>query len=185
MVTAEDVIESDEGAMLKKDVLDQVLAARKVLLNAIDGLPQDAMLRPGAMGMWSVKDILAHLTAWESELVTALSKLDAKQMPGILKIDDIDDWNADQYHTAAPRPLGDVLEDFHGVHKHLVRTIEALDDKALSDPRRFRWMEGEPLSYLILENAILHEQEHAEAILEWRSASGLDDRHGAESGETP
>lgn len=171
--------------MLKKDVLNQVVAARKTLLAALDGLPQDAMLRPGAMGMWSVKDILAHLTAWESELVTALSKLDARQMPAILKIDDIDDWNEQQYHTAAPRPLGDVLEDFHGVHKHLIRAIEGLDDKALGDPRRFRWMEGEPLSYLILENAILHEQEHAEAILEWRDASGLSARAESEAGETP
>jgi hypothetical protein len=156
--------------MLKKNVLDQVLAARQILLAALDGLPHDLMLRPGAMGMWSVKDILAHLTAWESELVTALSKLDPQQMPALLKIDDIDEWNQDQYHTTAPRPLGDVLEDFHGVHKHLLRAIEALDDVTLSDPRRFRWMEGEPLSYLILENAILHEQEHAENILEWRKS---------------
>lgn len=154
--------------MRKKDLLDQLLGARQKLLTALEGLPQDSLLRPGAMGMWSVKDILAHLTAWESELVTALSKLDPKQTPAILKIDDIDEWNADQYHTAAPRPLSDVLEDFHGVHKHLLRAVEALDDKTLGDPRRFRWMEGEPLSYLVLENAILHEQEHAEDILAWR-----------------
>jgi uncharacterized protein (TIGR03083 family) len=161
--------------MQKKDVLHQLRAARQKLLDALEGLPQDAMLRPGAMGMWSVKDILAHLTAWESELVTALSKLDPRQMPAILKIDDIDEWNEDQYHTAAPRPLSDVLVDFHGVHRHLLRAVEALDDKTLGDPRRFRWMEGEPLSYLVLENAILHEQEHAENIREWRE--GIQDPH--------
>lgn len=168
--------------MLKKELLNQVVDARKNLLDALEGLPPDTMLRPGAMGMWSVKDILAHLTAWESELVTALSKLDAKQMPALLKIEDIDEWNEDQYHTAAPRPLDDVLEDFHGVHKHLLRAIEMLDDKTLSDPRRFRWMEGEPLSYLILENAILHEQEHAEAIEEWRKevAPGAHGQTGAD-----
>jgi hypothetical protein len=43
----------------------------------------------------------------------------------------------------------------------------------LTDARKFRWMEGEPLAYLVAENAFWHEQEHAEQIQEWRKAQGL------------
>lgn len=154
--------------MRKHDILDQLREARAALNQAIDGLSPDEMLRPGVIGMWSVKDILAHLTAWESELVTALSRLDPRQAPAILKIEDVDEWNAEQYHINAPRGLDIVLEDFRGVHKHLLRAVEALDEKTLTDARRFRWMEGEPLSYLIADTATWHEQEHAENIREWR-----------------
>jgi hypothetical protein len=130
------------------------------------------MLRPGVIGLWSVKDILAHLCAWESELVTALSTL-SKQMPEIMKIEDINEWNEEQYHLNAPRPLDVVLEDFQGVHRHLRQAVQSLDEKTLNDVRAFRWMEGEPLAYLVASNASWHEQEHAEQIQAWRQAQGL------------
>jgi uncharacterized damage-inducible protein DinB len=155
----------------KKALLDDVRQARAELLAAIEGLSADEMVQPGAAGIWSVKDILAHLTAWEAELVTALSgRLSRRYQdaPTLVKIDDIDEWNAEQYHENARRPLDVIWQDFHGVHKHVLRAIEDLDEAILDDPARLEWMEGEPLSYLILEAVIWHEQEHAEDIRGWR-----------------
>lgn len=159
--------------MRKHDVLKQLQEERAGLVAAIEGLSQDAMLRPGVIGMWSVKDILAHLTAWESELVTALARLDPSREPQLLQIEDIDEWNAEQYHANAPRPLDLVLGDFHGVHRQLLKMVEDLDEATLTSVQRFRWMEGEPLTYLIAENAFWHEREHAEEIRLWRTAQGL------------
>lgn len=157
--------------MSKKALLDEVRAARAGFLSAIEGLTEDEMLRPGVEGIWSVKDILAHLIAWEAELVTALNhKLSPARhaAPSVVLIDDIDEWNMEQYHQNANRPLDVLLPDFHGVHKHLLLAIEALDERTLEDPLRFEWMEGEPLAYLIRETATWHEQEHAESIRTWR-----------------
>ncbi len=160
--------------MAKQDVLEQIRRARGALLTAIEGLPDDALLRPGVVGFWSVKDILAHLTTWESELITALAQLDRPtRVPEIVKIEDIDDWNEEQYRNNVRRGLDAVMEDFNGVHKHLLKAVEALDDKTLDNVRKFPWMEGEPLTYLIMENAIWHEQEHAEDIRKWREQEGL------------
>jgi hypothetical protein len=161
--------------MSKETVIDELRAARGALVQAIDGLTGDQMLRVGAVGLWSVKDVLAHLVSWEAELVTVLSQLEQhkQRAPRIVEIDDIDEWNDDQYHINAPRPLDGVLQDFHGVHKHLVQVVESLSDRVLDDNRLFPWMEGEPLSYLIAENAVWHEEEHAEDIRAWREANGL------------
>ena len=161
--------------MPKVEVLADLRAARATLLQAIDDLEPEQMLVPGAVGFWSVKDVLAHLVAWEAELVTALSRLEQhkQRSPRIVEIEDIDEWNAEQYHANAARSLDAVLEDFHGVHRHLLRAIEALDDRTLDDNQRWPWMEGEPLSYLVAENAIWHEQEHAEEIKAWRETQGI------------
>ncbi len=161
--------------MPKAEVLADLRAARERLLSAIAGLGEDDMLRVGAVGIWSVKDVLAHLVSWEAELVTALTRLpqNAGRPPQIVEIEDIDEWNAEQYRSNAPRALAAVLEDFHGVHKHLLEAIAALDNRTLDDNRRFPWMEGEPLSYLILENAVWHEEEHAADIRAWREQEGL------------
>lgn len=160
--------------MGKVEIIEQIREARGAMLAALDDLSPDNMLRPGAVGLWSVKDALAHLTAWESELITALSRLDRPaSVPQIVKIDDIDEWNEEQYRVNARRSLDIVLEDFNGVHKHLIKAVEDLDDKTLEDVRKFPWLEGEPLWYLIAENATWHEQEHAEEIRKWREEQGL------------
>jgi hypothetical protein len=159
--------------MSKAEVLDQIRQARAALLAAIDGLPDDVLLRPYIVGMWSIKDTLAHLTTWQSEVVTALASLDPAHAPHVIEIDDIDEWNEEQYHVNVRRPLDIILEDFHGVHKQLLKAVEALDDRTLDDGRRYVWMEGEPLWYLIAENVYWHEQEHAEDIQRWRKENGL------------
>jgi uncharacterized damage-inducible protein DinB len=159
--------------MAKKELLEQIRAARLELLAALNGLPDDVLLRPFVVGTWSIKDTLAHLTAWQSELITALSKLHPTRAPAIIDIEDMDEWNDDQYHASVRRALPVVVEDFHGVHKQLLKIIEGLDDRALDDGRRFQWMEGEPLSYLIADNSAHHEQEHAEDIRQWREANNL------------
>src|SRR5579859_2855855 len=144
------------------------------MLQALDGLSPDAMLRPGVVGMWSVKDILAHLAIWQSELITALSQLEwPDRVPEIVQIEDIDEFNAQEYRANVRRSLDVVLEDFHGVHKHLLKMVDDVNEKWLDDPRKFPWMEGEGLWYLIAENGYWHEEEHAENIKQWRQEQGL------------
>lgn len=159
--------------MNKKDILEELVAARADLLAALDNLSPDQMLRPGVVGIWSVKDVLAHIVVWESELVTALNQVQNRRVPAIIQIDDIDEWNDEQYNVNAGRSLEAILADLEGVHKMLCRMIQDFDEQALIDNRRYSWMEGEPLSYLVEENAYLHEREHAEEIREWRQHKGL------------
>lgn len=149
-------------------MLSEIAAARDELNRALEGLSPDSLLVTGVVGLWSVKDTLAHLVAWESEVVTALNRVQNKRMPGILKIDDIDEWNAEQYRVNVRRPLGAVLADFEGVHRMLRQMVADFDERLLTDRRRYRWMEGEPLWALIEENVILHEREHADEIALWR-----------------
>jgi len=155
-------------SVLKKEMLAEIVAARDELNRALDGLTSDDMLVTGVVGVWSIKDVLAHLVAWESEVVTALNHVQNKRMPAIMKIEDIDEWNAEQYRINARRPAAAVLADFEGVHRMLHHMVADFDEQHLADRRRYRWMEGEPLWALVEENVVLHEREHAEEIAAWR-----------------
>ena len=159
--------------MRKTDLLRELKDARAALRAALDGLSGDELLRPGAVGIWSIKDTLAHITAWEAELVTALNQAQNGQAPSMMSIEDIDEWNEEQYHVSAGRPLEAILSDLEGVFKMVLSMVEDYDERDLTDGRRYPWMEGEPLAYLIEENAYLHEREHAEDILAWREQEGL------------
>ena len=157
----------------KQRILNELISARAELLAVISDLTPQQMLIPGAVGIWSVKDVLAHLVAWESELVTALNHAQMRRKPAIVDIEDIYDWNEEQYHANVRRPLDAVLSDFTGVHKMLLKMVEEYDDKALTDNRVYSWMEGEPLWYLVEDTACMHEREHAEEIAAWREQSGI------------
>lgn len=157
----------------KREILHELEEARADLLVSIEGLSPDAMRRPGAVGIWSVKDTLAHVAAWEAELVTALNQVENGQVPGIVDIEDIDAWNEEQYRLNVRRSLDAIRDDLTGVHRMLLRMLGDMDEKTLTDNRQFRWMEGEPLAYLVEENATLHEQEHAGDIRRWRDEQGL------------
>src|ERR1700682_1569184 len=52
----------------KKVLLESIRSERARLMEAIEGLSDAALLEPGVVGDWSIKDILAHLSAWERRL---------------------------------------------------------------------------------------------------------------------
>ena len=120
-----------------------------------------------------MKDILAHLVAWQAEVVTALNQAQSHRIPTIITIEDIGGWNEKQYHISRSRPLEAILSDFAGVHKTLRHMVEDFDERALTDNRQYPWMEGEALWFLIEEAVTLHEQEHASEIRAWRESMGF------------
>jgi hypothetical protein len=59
-----------EHPTTKEQLLALIHAEHTKLDKKMDGLSAEEMVFPGAMGDWSVKDILAHLMDWEQRLVS-------------------------------------------------------------------------------------------------------------------
>ncbi|HMQ56289.1 MAG TPA: maleylpyruvate isomerase N-terminal domain-containing protein [Anaerolineae bacterium] len=53
----------------------------QTLTQTIEGLPLEAWQAPGVCGIWSVKDIIAHLASYEQVLVEVLLELTGGQGP--------------------------------------------------------------------------------------------------------
>lgn len=151
----------------KNELLDLLTTSHAELLDTLKGLTHEQMHQAGVTGPWSVKDLLAHLVAWEAEVVTALNQTQNRQVPSIIGIEDIDEWNEKQTLINAGRSLEAIQADLAGVHKMLHHMIEGFDERALTDNRRYSWMEGEPLWFLVEDAVVLHEQEHAAEIRAW------------------
>src|SRR5262249_47531177 len=63
----------EEDDTMNTDTVTEVLTERRqALLEAITGLSDEALDRKEAVGHWSIKNVLAHLTAWE-EVVTRIT----------------------------------------------------------------------------------------------------------------
>src|SRR5262245_28967937 len=87
-----------EGAELM-EIFDELARSRAALLEAIAGLDEDAMERKGIVGEWSVKNVLAHVAAWESWVVQTLpARLETGRTPDALRarVADEDRYNAEE-----------------------------------------------------------------------------------------
>jgi hypothetical protein len=128
------------------------------------------MTTPGVVGMWSVKDLVAHLTAWEKRPVAWLiaAQRGGKPTPAPWSSDlDEEQVNAWIYESNQSRSLEDVLAESRAVFEQVIQGIESLADEALSDPNRFKWLNGTALVDAMSGNTFEHYRDHAEMIRQW------------------
>jgi uncharacterized protein (TIGR03083 family) len=157
--------------MTRRELLDAIQKERAVFEAAFAGLTSEQLTTPGVMGEWSVKDILGHVAMWESRLVTILYSVEHGVAPKMLHGQaEVDKVNAESYTEQRERPLDRVLADFHAVHVQLLKRLDTLKKRDLSDSRRFEWMEGEPLEKLVAGDTFEHYAEHRSAIEAWRKS---------------
>jgi hypothetical protein len=149
-----------------EQILDRLDESRERLLVALQDLPDEALQQPGVMGDWSIADVLAHLTVWESEMVTGLMYIAQGRRPTPLldAFRNVDAYNARRYAESRDRPLDRVFDDWQSARRHLEGWVERLSEKELSDPQRYAWAEGAPLQQLIAANSYQHELEHLPEI---------------------
>lgn len=146
-------------------IQEQLEDVRIRLLEAIAPLPDEALLRQGVVGEWSVADVLAHLVNWEAELVTGLLRIDQGKKPTRLldALADREAYNEARYQEMKGRDLDRIFDDLQGVRVQLEEWLEAFSDRALEEPGRYPWLDG-PLWKMIAEVTFEHEAEHIPAL---------------------
>ncbi len=130
----------------------------------------DRMELRGVCGEWSVKDIIAHLTAWERRALAGLRAAQEGVWP------QPPEWpvNLGEEGTTAwifaahrGRQLQDVLNESRTVFDELIQAFSPLTDQDLTEPGRFEWTQGRSLQALIRENSSEHYQDHSRGVRAW------------------
>ncbi|HJZ46533.1 MAG TPA: DinB family protein [Roseiflexaceae bacterium] len=152
------------------ETLDRSLAqlndTRAELLGAFAGLDEAALDRKGVVGEWSIKNVLAHIAAWEAWVVQALPvRLATGATPADLRqrIADEDRFNAEEVAEREELTPDEQLMELERTRAELLAYVRGLDAPTLE--RRHPWdtWEGTLPQYLL---AALrdHEAEHVEAL---------------------
>lgn len=141
-------IDQHERLQILQDVSKNWLELQR----AIRGLSDTQMVRPGVVGEWSVKDIMAHITAWEQKLI---DEIEARESGEEFEEPDVDAFNAEQYRLNADMDLEDVRAEFQETHAELMEILEVTP--VLNRD-------------LVKFDTYAHYAEHAEHINQWRRA---------------
>ncbi len=154
-----------KGELLK--VLRRERAQWDALLARID---RSRMTQPGVAGEWSVKDVIAHISWHEREMIGVVR---ARALVGSeLWNLAADERNAAIFEANQDRALDDVLVEAEQVFGELVAALEAWPGEDLSDPARFQDMPEDWMPWkLIAENSFEHYQQHEPDVRAWLEAA--------------
>jgi len=115
----------------KDELIAEIRREWLLLETLLNSLSEDQMTTPDVEGPWSVKDMLAHLSAWEKVLLDRLGAAlsgGTAQYPPILSEDDVHRFNAQAYTDNQDRTLSAVLQEFRSLYTGVLTVVEALPD---------------------------------------------------------
>ncbi len=131
------------------------------------------MTRPGTEGEWSVKEVLAHLIAWERRLtrqLQAAARHESGRVP-LFSADepqDIDQLNAQIAARAQGVSLAELRADGKRALQELVQTLEGCSEADLFEPTGLSiWLEA-PALEVIAGDSYEHYEEHLASLQRWR-----------------
>jgi hypothetical protein len=136
--------------MRKAELITQLESENQDWEALLANIGEDRMEEPGVGGTWSIKDIVAHLTAWRRRTVARLEAVakgqpePAPEWPADLHDDD--EINAWFHARDRGKSVREVLSEARGVFQQLVSAIQKLPEESLGDPARFPWMQGTPIT---------------------------------------
>ncbi len=163
--------------MTKDELLASIKRDRATLDALVAPLDEAQMVAPALDGGWSVKDVLAHISAWEELCLKWLSA--GRREEGPFTQETIDAFNQSVYDANRDRPLDVILEASRRSYESMAEAVAALTDDLAAPPA---WAPGGPLGQIISANADEHYREHAEQIRRWieqaRSKSSRSADHG-------
>jgi len=142
----------------------------------LQGLSPAQMLAPGVVGVWAVKDIVAHIAEHARRTLGWLDLRVRGQVPEVyqpyaMPEADLDRLNDQIYQHYRDRPLADVLADLEHVYAEGLAWVRSAADADLFDAGRLALVDGEPLWEAVAANTYSHYAEHGQDIRRWLAAT--------------
>jgi hypothetical protein len=156
-----------------QELLEWIQSEHTALQASIEKLSEAQMLETGVEGVWSVKDLMVHIPAWEQIMIQWLEENARGEVPEQPQTqEDLEQINELVYLENRDRTLADVRFAFQGSYQEAFEAFEAIDgltQDELFEPRRYAWNEDKPLWQMVAANTCQHYQEHSLAIRRWLS----------------
>jgi len=157
--------------MDKQEVLDHLTGARAELMAAIEGLSETEMTTLPVTGIWTVKEILAHICGWAAWDLAAIKGVLAGKAPDLSAIQGVNTFNARLIAERGGWSLDRILAEMRDTQAALQGLLAGMPDENLFQARSFRGPYWDNLAGW-LQVAWEHEEEHAVQIRAWRATHG-------------
>ena len=139
-------------------------ATRKEFLSLVDLVPAHERTTRPVCGVWSLKDLVGHLTDWEKVGVAGLRQLVAGQTPEFDElIVDFDSWNNAHADARRDQPWDDVWAEFVQTRENLLALVDQMREGDWQRPFTAPW-DSQINGYFWVNVWAGHDHEHARDV---------------------
>jgi len=143
--------------MKKTEMLHRIDQEWLRLNEAIRMLSDEDQKKDQIVGLWTIKDLMAHLSNWESVCLERLGRIRRGEEIEIVPDDEVDKWNMSVYEKYRNQKLEIVQGEFEHIHSRLVNGIDDLPDELWN-------RNAEGVIDWIADNTYAHYAEHLEKL---------------------
>jgi len=154
----------------KATLLEKVQSAYEQLNTLLASLSEEQKTTPGVNSSWSVKDNLAHITAWQDLLPARIQSWIAGKPPAefLPEFKTEDEVNEYLYQQHKDRPLPEVEAAFQSSYRRALAAVESVSEEALNTPVKSKnESRSAPLWRYINGEICEHYEEHGNMIRRW------------------
>jgi hypothetical protein len=153
---------------------DILTYGHRTALQAVEGLPDAAWETPGVCGVWSVREIIAHLASYELVLGDVLSGFTGGgPTPHLDSFRDSGAFNDVQVALRKDRTPRDVLAEYEAAHARVRSRAERIPAGTFRESGTLPWYGAEyALDDFIVYASYGHKREHAAQIAVFRDHLG-------------
>jgi hypothetical protein len=144
----------------KAALLEDIRVQRSRLEKNLAGLNANEMMRAGAIGVWSIKDVLAHLMDWEQRFIGwyqagLRGETPETPAPGLTwrEMDLLNQRIYEQYRDVA---LEEIQAKYAASYGEILALLQGLPEEELFTPGRYAWLNGARLADWAAANTCNH-----------------------------
>jgi hypothetical protein len=164
--------------MNKFELLSEMSNANEELEAFLATLTEEEMADPGPGGDWSVKDSLAHITAWMKLATGWLEKTIngepvTRYMPGYELTGEgtadeaiMNRLNDHIFETHKDMPAAAILAEYREACEGLTAVVATMIEEDLIEPGRVAWYPDQPAWLNVAGNSFWHIRDHLAAFQE-------------------
>jgi hypothetical protein len=149
-----------------QELIDLVKQERTTWEAVLEQINEQMMTQPGVSGEWSLKDVIAHITWHENEMVGMINAhaLEGSDLWNLIT----DERNAIIHEENRDKSLAEVLDESKQVYLLLMDLLPTMSDDDLTNPENFTGMppDWQPWT-IIADNTYEHYQHHIADIKRW------------------
>jgi uncharacterized protein (TIGR03083 family) len=158
----------------KTQLLEAMTTERHRLESLLQTLTPDQMTQAGACGEWSVKDVLAHLLAWEHMVVgwyQAGARGETVKTPATdLKWSETPILNRRIYERYKDVPLNEIQAQFAASYVTTRTVLESIPEAELVTPHTYAWTNTSTLLSYFVSCTASHYHWAYDEIRKWLKA---------------
>jgi uncharacterized damage-inducible protein DinB len=164
----------------RNDLYARLTARRAGLLEGLLYLDKPTLTQRPLFDDWSVKDVLAHIAAWDRWEERTMRAIVAGEEPDFSAVRDFAVSNAAFVDAWRDRTLDDVVDELMAARADWVAWLKTLPDEELFRPRSY---DGHDWTFSTVPMQVQwrHDAEHAKDVAAWREALGVEPTTGPKS----